>query len=327
MPYHDSMTQTSGSGMTWLKYGCFGCLGAIGLVVAIGAGVAGLATYRARSIEYSERTLSPELPEASAETEPVPVTPEALAADLPRAVEPSVPPQAGRVVLRLSNGDFHVQPAEAGERLRVEASYDERSYRLEESLEMDLDGKWTYRVSFERSASAGFLTTLTEMISGKSAKVQVFLPPDVPIDLVIEASQGGSRVNLGGLWIRSADLDFSMGGFDFMVAEPLRAPADRIVIRTSMGGGVLRSLGNASPHQLEVDHSMGGLFLDLGGRWENDAEITLKSSMGGGDVRLPSGAIIEGLSQIDREPSGGAAAGAPTLTFSVSSTAQLDFSR
>ena len=94
---------------------------------------------------------------------------------------------------------------------------------------------------------------------------------------------------------------------------------ERLSIVGSMGGFEASSLGNASPRELEVDFSMGGMDLDLRGRWAGDSDISLRSSMGGGVLRLPRDVRIEGLAtsrigdptETEVEP--------PTLRFSVSS--------
>jgi hypothetical protein len=96
-----------------------------------------------------------------------------------------------------------------------------------------------------------------------------------------------------------------------------------------MGGVAARSLGNASPGSLEVNFRMGGIDLDLRGAWRNDADIRIESRMGGGAVRLPRDARIEGLEEFGVEPSGLASTAElplPTLRFTVSSSmGELEF--
>ena len=60
--------------------------------------------------------------------------------------------------------------------------------------------------------------------------------------------------------------------------------------------GLAQSLGNASPRLLEIDHRMGGMSVDLRGSWVRDAQVRITQRMGGGEVRLPEGVEIEGLS-------------------------------
>ena len=127
------------------------------------------------------------------------VPPAALSADLPPAEAPRA---GGRVVLDLSEAEFRIEPGLPGEPIRVEASYDRNSSTLEEIFEPGVSGAWTYTVTFQRDA--GFLAKLFEGMSGKSPKVRVLIPPDVPIDLDMRLSEGEAIVRLGGLWLTSA---------------------------------------------------------------------------------------------------------------------------
>jgi len=308
--------KTSGS---WIKYGCFGCLGLVAVVVLVIAGVAGIAMSRARSMQVEEQVLSRELPG---------VSPEALAADMPPLAPP--PPDMpaavpGQVELELSEGDFVVEPAEPGEPARVEATFDKTAYTLSEGFTRDDEGGWVYRVAFHRTARSSLLTSLSELISGKKPKVHIFLPRDVPMDLDLEVTRGGGEVDLGGLWLVNGKLDFTMGGVKLDFAEPLARPAESLSIHGSMGGAALMSLGNASPARLDVDFQMGGMHLDLRGRWTGDARIDIQHGMGGGNVKLPRNVNIRGLDAYEEEAPD---PNRPTLTFTTSSRMEdLQFDR
>jgi hypothetical protein len=288
------------SGKSWLKYGCGGCLAVIGLVVLLAVGLAGVAAIRARSEQVEDRVLTQEL-----------ATGAAAAADSGGAsAEP------GRVILDLSHAEFDVRPAPPGEPIRVDARYDRGSYELVETLETGPDGGWTYRVRFRRTTS-GLLTWLEEMFGGTRPDVRVLLPADVPMDLELRLAEGASKVELGGLWLHAAELTLEKGGFEVAIGEPLREPVERFVLRASMGGLELESLGNASPRNLDVEVSMGGFELDLGGHWLADAAISIDSRMSGTEVRLPRGVRIEGLEGSAIGPLVEPETPLPRLTFEV----------
>ena len=307
------------SGKSWLKYGCFGCLGLVGLVVLLVAGAFGVALLQVRSEQVEEHILTPAVPLAA-------VAPET------EAGEPGtlLPPQEGegKVVLDLSHAEFDVVPGRPGEPLRVEATYDKKSYVLEETLET-LEGlPWTYSVRFRRTAGSGLLNALKQLLGGTQPEVRVVLPVDVPLHLEARTGQGGVRMDIGGLWLKTADLDFSQGGFELRVSEPLRVPLERLTINGSMGGFAVSHLGNASPRRLEVDFSMGGMMLDLRGRWVNDSDISITTSMSGGVVRLPRDVVIEGLDGTPLEASPTDELRPPILRFSTStSMGELEFQR
>jgi hypothetical protein len=296
-------------GRSWLKYGCFGCLALVAVLVLVGVVVVALAYLGARSTRVEEQVVTREVPaEVGAEAEP-------------QLVEPPEAPGAarGRVVLDLSEADFRIRPAKPGEPIRVEASFDRESCTFEEGFdEPGPGGGWTYRVTFHRR-NPGAFAALKELFGGARPELRVFLPLDVPLDLELRLARGGVDAELGGLWLESAALDVSMGGLELSVGEPLREPMSSLSLKMNMGGASIHSLGNASPRRLDIDYSMGGMELDLRGRWRADSDITLHGSMGGGEVRLPRDVRIEGLPQgaigVQREPE----IASPTLRFSADS--------
>jgi hypothetical protein len=299
----------SGGGARWLKYGCFGCLGVVGFVILVAATLSGVAFLKARSEKIEELVLTPELP--------VPRLPDAPA-DEPAEPLASAPAAAGVVHLDLSDGGFRIEPGSRGEPVRVEAQYDRTSYELQEALESQDDGSWSYRVGFRRTTS-GLINGLKMLFGGSSPQLRVLLPPDVPLKLDVRLRGGGSRIELGGLWLTEVDLDLTQGGYEIDVGDPLRQPLEQMTIRASMGGTELSRLGNASPRTLLVDHSMGGMELDLRGRWLRDSEIEIRSRMGGAVVRLPRDVLIEGLDRGGVRIPEEQELKPPTLSFSVSS--------
>jgi hypothetical protein len=290
-----------GGGKKWLTCGCLGCVGLIVLLLLSAAGLFGTAWVGVRNEQVADRNLRPAIDAGTAEQ-----------------------PLAGRVVLRLTGGEFHVTPAAPGEPLHVEANFDETGYSLVEKLEQQGDS-WLYELEFERSGGM-MMSLLKMMVGGSGPRVEVFLPPDAPIDLVVEIAQGGSELELGGLWLGSAEIQVDQGGFALEVSEPLRQPMDHLKISGTMGGFAVSGLGNASPRRLEVESSMGGMDLDLRGAWAVDSEISIGNRQGGASVRLPRDVNIVGIEQGRMIAPGNEELPPPTLTFSVESdNGEIDF--
>jgi hypothetical protein len=279
----------------WLRYGCFGCLGVVVLVVVV-ISVAVFITTRPEQVE--DRVLRPEIPAGIA----------------------AAAPRVGHVILEIRAAELHLEPAGPGEPLRVEARYDVNAFGLDEQLDpgTEPDGKWTYRLRFGKDDRSGVFSGLVSLIRGSTARIDVFLPVDVPIDLTLEMKEGGAVVRLGGLWLRSAEVDFVSGALDLDVNEPLREPMENLTIRSAMGGALVNNVGNASPRHLDVAYRAGGIDMSLHGRWLRDAEINIKGGVGGGVVHLPRGVIIEGLDRGLIESPPHTELDIPTLTFSVS---------
>jgi hypothetical protein len=309
----------------WLKYGCLGCLGILGLAVLGVAIVVGTAYLRVRSETVERRDLTREIPEPRPPAQPAPEdTRSSLPA--PTSLEGV---EAGRVVLDLSRADVTLEPGPPGEPIRVEAEYDTRSFELEERYEPAGETGWTYRLALRPKGTGAFLL-LTSLFGGSTPQIRLLLPPHAPFSLEGRIRRGETTADLGGLWIVSVDLDLSQGAHRLSFAEPLAAPMGRFAVRGGQGALELMSLGNASPSEVNVTHSMGALVLDLEGPWSRDATIDARCSMGGFVIRVPRGVKIEGLDDV-HVPMGEAdlralegrpepPAGAPTLRFSVSAS-------
>lgn len=249
------------------KNGCFGCLGMIVLVLIIG-GVSSLVAWNdTRKVEPVDTVLAPEEPAAIPDN--------------------TIFRRGGTVRLDLSEGEFTIYPAGEGEGLRVEAVYDDNLYDLTQDFEVLADSTWTYDLQFHQTETGfrGFMRSI--FARGPSTELKIFLPRDVPLDLVTRIAKGGVETELGGLWLRSADLEGRMGGFALAVSRPLREPMESLRIRTSMGGFEAEGLGNASPRRLDVASRMGGGDVGMNGAWLNDCQARFSVNMGGLAVRMP----------------------------------------
>lgn len=285
--------------MGLIRTGCGGCLLVAGVLALVGVVLAGAAWIGTREVDVASEELVPELPAAPWDTPSVPsgsVDPELSGPVLGRGAADAV----GTVQLDLRHGEIRVRPAPPGERLRVEATYDRESHELLERLVTDEDGRWRYEVRFT-SRGGGWLASLRQLFSGVRPRIEVLLPSDTPIDLDLDVAQGGGELELGGLSLRSAEIEAIQGGFDLSFSEPTREAMDSLRIRTSMGGFRAGELGNASPSRLLVDTSMGGAEVDLRGRWRGDAEVEVRTKMGGASVRLPRAVNISGVAGHERE--------------------------
>jgi len=258
-----------------LKNGCFGCLGLFALtIIFLGISVL-VAKNNLKSVEMEDRWLAV----TESETE-----------------SPAVNSlKGGRVILNLSQGEFEIKPAAPGEPLTVKAKYDVNSDYIKENYTVLPDSTWVYQLDFHRTTDG--LQSLLQAIlgQGNDAKIVVYLPTDVPLDLEFDVEKGGMESEFGGLWLNDADISVGKGGFVLSVQEPLQHPMGNLKIHGSMGGVVLSRLGNASPQSFDLNWKMGGGDMDLRGQWANDCDFMLKAHMGGMDVRVPEDVRVTGL--------------------------------
>jgi hypothetical protein len=174
--------------------------------------------------------------------------------------------QGGRVRLVLGEGEFRLRPAGPGEGLHARAEYDSTRHRLTELFTVLPDSTWEYHLDCRQVGSSSFLK---QLFGGErnNAKVTVYLPAEVPIDLVLEGRRGGCDADLGGLWLRTGDIRFHQGGIELEFSSPLREPMESLRLQARMGGIAAKRVGNASPRALDIDCAMGGGDFDLRGAW------------------------------------------------------------
>ncbi len=311
-----------------LKYGCVGCLS----VLALGVLVVFLVS--AVHLTTEPEDPRPEQLQVERPLPAVPQSPRTPASDQPQIGEvmplpelaefPRAPQGAGRVVLDLKMGEFIIRPGPAGEPIRIDADYDAGTFELTEELTSDEDGGWTYEVGF--GSKRGFLgLVLGGGRHNVDNRIEITIPRGHPIDLVGSVSMGELEADLGGLWIRRVDVELGLGDHFVEFRDPLPYPMESFRAEMSMGSVEVRSLGDASPGSVEVDHSMGELFLDLKGAWQDDAEIDVDFQMGECRIWLPEDVHVDierasvglGESSIDR-PRTEPPEDAPTLTLNVS---------
>jgi hypothetical protein len=181
----------------------------------------------------------------------------------------------------------------------MEATYDTEVYLVEDYFDSFPDSSWVYGVRSKRTISGLHALFRQIMAGGKSPKIHIYLPADVPLELQFQVQEGGCEVELGGLWITTADFRFKKGGFALEIEDPLYEPMERMTIRGHMGGFEAEGLGNASPRVLEVTCRMGGADLDLRGAWRGDSDIRMDVAMGGMGVRVPRDVQIQGVESVE----------------------------
>jgi hypothetical protein len=262
------------------KLGCFrpalfGCLGVIAVVV-IGLAVAALFAWRGvRQQDVDDRDLTGGGQIA------------AVVADTAGARPP------GRVILELSHGEFYLHRGEPGTGVQVTARFDQNAYELLDDLEVLPDSTWVYRVSYRRTIPG--LQALLQMALGGAgdSRLDVFLPPDVPIALELMISKGAGEGEIGGLWLTDVLIRAGQGGFSLGLDEALREPVDRFVVSGEMGGLDLSGLGYASPRVLDVSWRMGGANVSLDGDWLADCDASVAVDMGGMSLMIPRDVTVE----------------------------------
>ena len=123
----------------------------------------------------------------------------------------------------------------------------------------------------------------------------VEIPRDLPFALETKMKGGYLELDLAGLELTTASVELDRGVLGLIVSAPLDGPMERLSVKGRMGTMMLRSLGNASPKELHMQHGIGVARVDLSGRWLRDADVNFQVAFGDGELRLPNGVNIEGL--------------------------------
>jgi hypothetical protein len=241
----------------------------------------GSAWVHTRRQEVETRTLHQELPAPGGSTP-----------GDPTQAPPTIPTAAGTVELDFIVGAYDIEPGRPGEGIRVEAEYDTNSYELIQEHEVAEDGTWIHRISF-RETTLIRDNGLRALLGGAYPSIRVYLPPDVPLALEGRFAMGGYDLELGGLWLTQVSLWAEKGGLDIEFDHPTVEPLQRLFIRAKQGGLSVGRIGNASPREVEINHRMGGMDVDLRGNWLCDSDVRVSNMMGGGKISVPDNVRVE----------------------------------
>ncbi len=258
----------------YLKRGCLGCFSVmgVGLVLLMVWALITVVRGKQEVVRESDQ-LTHEVPQGDWI---VPDTGEPLVID---------EGQMGRVILDVSLATFTIIPTSSGTPVRLDAHYNSGSYKLKETFASSGELGWTYRLTFGKRSMFQFFHI------DPDNRLELYLPEGTPIVLEGQIGLGESRLELGGLWIESVDLEIGLGDHSIDFDEPLAVPMTRFEIDGSIGELSVRRLGNASPAHVRVDHSIGELYVDLRGAWQNDSDVFVDSSIGECRVNLPAEGI------------------------------------
>jgi hypothetical protein len=205
---------------------------------------------------------------------------------------PATDPAPGKIVLSLSSAAVTVQAGPAGGPIRVESNFDPDVHSLEQSYEEDDAGGWTYRLDFHEN-SLLHVSVVSVWLGKRAPEVTIEIPSDLPFDLEANMEGGYLALELAGLEVSTAGVELDRGVLWLRVSEPLYKPMEQLNVKGRMGAMVLRSLGNASPKELNVQHGIGASLVDLGGMWLRDADIDYRVTFGDGELQLPDGIDVE----------------------------------
>ncbi|MCP3978293.1 MAG: hypothetical protein GY716_03035 [bacterium] len=285
------------TGRTVLKIGCFGALGLVAIVVAVFAALYGLAVVQVRDDQRTSTELTREQPAARPEVGGAPDEP------------------ALHVLLDVKDADITLVVGEPGSELRVDATFDDSKYALEQE-DTSIDGAPAWSVRLRRDGGSGSLMRSLQMLAGaKNADLRIRIPPDLPVALHGNLDRGEIDIDLAGLSVTAVDLEVANAVLQLDTSEPIE-PIERLTLDMRITNLTLRNLGNASPRRTKVETRLGRVDMDLAGAWRRDADLQFEMRLTGGRVRVPQGVRVEGL-ELDATLPEDRESSVPTLRFRV----------
>ena len=120
-----------------------------------------------------------------------------------------------------------------------------------------------------------------------SGELRLVLPRTIPLDLDMEFGGAQAALELGGLALQSARLEFGAAEGTLAFSTPNRAHMRELEISIGAADFTARGLANANADLIRVRGGVGSVDLDFGGTWTRDLEVSTRLAIGGLTLRVP----------------------------------------
>jgi hypothetical protein len=196
--------------------------------------------------------------------------------------------------------EFFLESGPAEEGVRIEANYDEATYELTQSYDLDGDIpvfrlKFRSKISFwRRIAQDGSFSD--DDFSMNS--ITVFLPADTPIALRSRVAKGEGELRLDDLVLTDLVTTCSMGAYTVEMATPNPVVMESASLSMGMGEATFRGLSNLRARSVRVEGGMGEARIDFGNSLLVDTELIARMKMGEMVIEVPDDALYDPQSRV-----------------------------
>jgi len=121
-----------------------------------------------------------------------------------------------------------------------------------------------------------------------SGELRLVLPASAPLDLDLQLGGTESRLDLGGLTLRSLRLECGATDANVMFSQPNRTRMSDLTIDVGAADLLALHLANANADQIRVHGGAGVIDLDFSGTWTHDLAVDAKLAIGNLVLRVPS---------------------------------------
>jgi hypothetical protein len=121
-----------------------------------------------------------------------------------------------------------------------------------------------------------------------SGELRLLLPTSTPLDLDLQLGGTESRLDLGGIALRSLRLECGATDANVDFSQPNRAHMSDLTIDVGAADLLALHLANANTDQIRVHGGVGVVDLEFGGTWTRDLTVDAKLAVGNLILRVPS---------------------------------------
>lgn len=191
------------------------------------------------------------------------------------------------VEVRYGVGTFRLRPVSEGLLYRMDLRYDEDTMDPIAAfdgrrLEVGVEGRGRH-IRFGKGGDTGSMT--------------LELGRGVAMDLELELGAVEADLDLGGLALRTLDIETGASASRLDVSEPVEGEVSRARIQAGAAEFNARRLGNLRAERLEVSTGVGDVTLDFSGEWTRDLAVDLQMGVGSLQLRFPQGVGVRLVKQ------------------------------
>lgn len=130
-----------------------------------------------------------------------------------------------------------------------------------------------------------------------AGELDLRLSPDVPLDLDLDFGAVEADIELGGLRIRSLDIETGASDSEVRFSAPNPVPCERLGLSVGAASFRMEGIANANCRTLRVEGGVGDVTLDLTGEWRGDMEADIAMALGSITLFIPADVGV----QVDRD--------------------------
>jgi hypothetical protein len=211
------------------------------------------------------------------------------AAQVMRDYEAARPVRGERQVqvnLEFAAGGLRLMPGPAGTLYRLESRYDTERFAPVSTYD-SREGRLT--LGLRSTGAPGIRVTSRKQLDQHAT---IWLSPEVELGLDLTLGAAESRIDLGGLRLRSLVLRAGGSRTRLVFSRPGIGTCREAVLEAGAGELVVDRFANAGCRRLRLNGGVGLVSIDFGGQQSDPIAAELGMTMGELTLRLPKGAGV-----------------------------------